>query len=112
MPSVEVMEAAALLVLSLVSCFVGFALEVAQGNIHHVQNGRVPNAGAALLPNIAAVPLTYVGAAWAIDRWRPELGFKVVASYAVLAIAAQWIAQRRAARRLRALIESAADEPS
>ena len=43
--------------ISLVSCFIGFGLEVVQGNIRHVKNGREPNAGAAMFPTVVVVPL-------------------------------------------------------
>lgn len=72
--------------LALVSCFVGLAMEVTLSNIGHLQNGRPPNASAALLPNIPLVPLTYVLVAWALNHLGPELGIRVVVVYALASI--------------------------
>ncbi len=53
---------AGVILLSLLSCAVQFALEIALGNIGHVEQGRPPKAGAALFPVLPMVPLTYVAA--------------------------------------------------
>ena len=103
------METAVLLALSLLSCGVGFALEIVQGNICHVRNGRPANAGAALMPSIPLVQLCYVAVAWAIDRLRPGLGFEIVAAYAVVSMAWRWVLRGRASALLEALIEQRAN---
>jgi hypothetical protein len=92
-----------LVVLSLISCGVGFALEVATGNIGHIKNGREPNAGAAILPTIPLVPVAYVLAAWGLNTLHHNLGYIVVSAYSVLSIAIQTVLYRRAAAALRAL---------
>jgi hypothetical protein len=95
---------AVLVVLSLVSCFVGFGLEVVEQNIRHVQNGRAPNAGAALLPTIPVVPIAYCCVAWGVNLVRPNLGYTIVASYAVLSMAVRCFQLSRAHRRLHNLL--------
>jgi len=101
------MEAAALLALSLVSCVLGFALEMTQSNIRHVQNGRAPNAGVALLPTIPFVQVAYLAIAWAMDSLRPDLGFEIVTAYAVVSITWRWFLYRRSAASLKAMINAA-----
>jgi hypothetical protein len=95
---------AVLVALSLISCSVGFGLEIAEGNIRHVQNGRVPNAGAALLPAIVVVPIAYCCVAWGVNLVRPNLGYEIVASYAVLSMAVRCFQLLRARRHLRKLL--------
>ena len=73
------------IILSLVSCLIGFGLEVVQGNIRHVQNGRKPEAGAAIFPTIVLVPLFYVAAMWLIDRLWENFGFYAVLGYFLIA---------------------------
>ena len=70
-----------ILILSVISCFVGFVLEVAEGNICHIQNGRLPNAGVAIFPNIPVVPLIYVLVVWLLNHLYQDLGFIVVATF-------------------------------
>ena len=98
---------AALVVLSVVSCLVGFQLEVVEQNIRHVQNGRKPNAGAALLPTIPVVPVAYCCVAWGINLLRPNLGFMIVASYAVVSMAVRCVQISQARRNLRKLVAQA-----
>ncbi|MCW7537971.1 hypothetical protein OOT46_08920 [Aquabacterium sp. A7-Y] len=100
-----------IVVLSLVSCFVGFALEVAEGNIRHLRNGRPPNAGAAILPNIPFVPMIYVAVTWALNLARDGGGFLVVGSYAVISICVTLNAYKQASRELKAL-QSGAGNPA
>lgn len=96
-------------ILSVVSCCVGFAVEITEGNIGHVQNGRTPNAGAALFPNIPFVPINYVLAAWALDRLHQGVGPVVVALYGAFSVAAQLVHFRKARLKLSALNATAAD---
>ena len=77
---------ASILALSLMSCFLGFALLITEGNIGHIKAGRPPNAGAALFPNIPIVPLSYVLAVWALDWVSPGRGPSLVFVYALAAI--------------------------
>ena len=51
-------------VLGLAACVQGFLSEITRCNIIHLRNGRPPNAGAALIPSIPFLPLTFVGVAW------------------------------------------------
>ncbi|WP_207250676.1 hypothetical protein [Thiothrix fructosivorans] len=92
-----------ILILSVISCFVGFVLEVAEGNICHIQNGRLPNAGVAIFPNIPVVPLIYVLVVWLLNHLYQDLGFIVVATYAVLGIGVQLFQYRKANRQLKTL---------
>jgi hypothetical protein len=90
-------------ILSVFSCCVGFAVEIAQGNIGHIQNGRIPNARAALFPSIPFVPVAYVLVAWGLDQMHEGIGLGVVTAYGVFSIAAQWVRFRRARRKLEEL---------
>ncbi len=74
-------------VLSVISCFIGFALECVRGNIEHLKNGRDPNAGAALFPNIPIVPCLYLLATWLMNRIILDSGFIVVIAYFCVASA-------------------------
>ena len=75
-----------ILALSIISCFVGFAVECVERNIVHIQNGRAPNAGVALFPDIPFIPIAYVVSAWAINKWHDNAGFMAVAAYWTLRI--------------------------
>ena len=77
---------AAVVLLSLLSCAVQFALEIALGNIGHVEQGRPPNAGAALFPILPMVPLTYVAARWLASRYFPSAGPAVVYAWGGVSI--------------------------
>jgi len=92
-----------LVILALISCGVGFGLEVVTGNIAHIKNGREPNAGAAILPAIPIIPATYVLAAWGLNYLYPNLGYMVVSVYGVLSIAIGVFQYRKARATLEAL---------
>ncbi|MCX7006959.1 MAG: hypothetical protein NTY53_06875 [Kiritimatiellaeota bacterium] len=66
------------IVLSLVSSFMGFASEVTTGNIVHIKNGRKPNAGAAIFPVIPIAQILALLVAWGLNRIHPSLGFYTV----------------------------------
>lgn len=100
---------AVLVVLSLLSCFVGFSLEVEERNILHVQQGRPPNAGAALFPAIPVVPVAYCCAAWGVNLLRPNWGYVIVTGYAVLSMAVRCYQLSRARRRLRDILTQGAN---
>ncbi len=72
--------------LALISCAIGIAAETTWGNIIHLKNGRPPNAGAALFPNILFVPLAYVAAALALDWFYSGLGLRGIVIYGCAAI--------------------------
>jgi hypothetical protein len=91
------------LILSVISCFVGFALEIAERNIFHIQNGDLPNAGAAVFPNIPVVPLIYALVVWMLNHLYQDLGFIVVVTYAVLSIGIRLFQYRKASLKLKAL---------
>jgi hypothetical protein len=74
-----------IVVLSVVSCFIGFALQCARDNITHLENGREPNAGAALFPDIPMVPCSYLLAAWLMNEVFQNSGFVIVISYFCIA---------------------------
>lgn len=92
-----------ILMLSVISCFVGFVLEIAERNIFHIQNGCSPDAGATIFPNIPVVPLIYVLVVWMLNHLYQDLGFIVVATYAVLSIGVRLFQYRKANRQLKTL---------
>lgn len=69
------------IIISLFSCFIGFILEVKEGNVRHLKNGRKPEVGAAIVPAIPLVPLFYCGAVWIIDTQVQGFGLYVVSGY-------------------------------
>jgi hypothetical protein len=60
------------IILSLVAALMSFASEITAGNICHLENGREPNAGAAMLPTIPLLPLFAIGFAWLLRAVIPE----------------------------------------
>ncbi len=68
----------ALVLISLVSCFVGFYEEGVRGNIRHLENGREPNAGVALLPTIPVIPAVYFGVVYGLNHLKTGLGWYVI----------------------------------
>jgi hypothetical protein len=60
------------IILSLVAALMSFASEITAGNIGHLENGREPNAGAAILPTIPFLPLLAVGFASLLRVFIPE----------------------------------------
>ncbi len=87
-----------------VATFLGFAIEVTSGNIRHVENGREPNAGAALFPNIPCVPLLFVGLAWLLDQVYPMLGFWTCVVLFCLFVVSWWFWRRKLNAQLQDLI--------
>ncbi len=65
-------------VLSVIFTFLGFAIEVTNGKIRHVENNREPNAGAAIFPGIPFIPLFIAGVVWMLNSIYPNLGFWTV----------------------------------
>lgn len=90
-------------ILSVISCFVGFVLEVAQGNICHIQNGRIPNASASVFPTFPLIQLVYVVVTWVLNHLHQDLGFIIVIAYAFLSIGVRVFQCRNAIYQLRAL---------
>jgi len=64
-------------IFSLVACVQSFASEIMAGNIEHLENGRLPNAGAAIFPLIPVLPLFAVGAAWLIQSLIPHYAVRI-----------------------------------
>ena len=95
---------AAVVLLSLVSCAVQFALEIALGNIGHVEQGRPPKAGAALFPVLPMVPLTYVTALWLASRYFPDTGPVWVFAWGGVSILVRVALLVRARARLRKMM--------
>ena len=60
------------IVLSVIVSVYAFASEITAGNIRHLQNGRKPNAGAAILPTIPVFQVLAVGVAWFLEWLIPE----------------------------------------
>jgi len=60
------------IVLSVIVSVYAFASEITAGNIGHLQNGREPNAGAALFPTIPFLQVVAVGVAWFLEKVAPE----------------------------------------
>ena len=96
----------AILVASLVSCGVGFALEIVNGNICHVLNSRPPEAGVALFPTVPIVPSVYVLVAWSLNQSSPNVGFLVVAAYALCSVSFRLLSLRNARAKLQRLLLS------
>ena len=92
-----------IVMMSLLTCAIGIAREMAEANVRHVQNGRTPNAGAALFPTIPFIQFFYLFAAWSLNQIHQDLGFFVVAAYSVLNICIQVMQLRRASATLRML---------
>ena len=73
------------IILSLIVCGQCFASEITAGNIRHVNNGRTPNASAALFPLVPVVPLIGAGGAWLLQTFVPQLAvWIVVGSFLVI----------------------------
>ena len=92
------------IIFSLVSCFIGFNLEITKGNITHVRNGRKPEAGASIFPTIPLVPLFYCGAMWLINQQAENLGFYAVLGYFLIASIVKLSAIRRRKLELHRLV--------
>jgi hypothetical protein len=60
------------IVLSVIVSVYAFASEITAGNIGHLQNGRQPNAGAALFPTIPVFQMVAVGVSWIVELAIPE----------------------------------------
>lgn len=95
---------AGVILLSLLSCAVQFALEIALGNIGHVEQGRPPKAGAALFPVLPMVPLTYVAALWLASRYFPGTGPVWVFAWGGVSILVRVALLVHACARLRKMI--------
>ena len=92
------------LLLSLCSCFVGFLREAAEANVRHVQNGRKPNAGAAVFPNIPLVQLTYFLATWALEQVVHDAAYALVSLYSFVSMAVRFGQYRKFELQLKALV--------
>jgi len=57
---------------SLVASVQSFASEITAGNITHLKNGRLPNAGAAIFPTIPIFQLLSIAAAWLLRRFTSQ----------------------------------------
>jgi hypothetical protein len=74
--------------LSLVVSMFSFTLEIVSGNIRHVKNGRKPDAGAALFPNIPFIQVLAVGITWLVEKTVPDYTMTVVlGGFAVITVA-------------------------
>ena len=56
-----------------VLAFMELVRECAEGNVIHVENGRPPNAGAAVFPAIPVIPALAVLASWLLGLVHPAL---------------------------------------
>ncbi len=74
-------------VVALVVTFMGFMAEVLHGNIRHLENGRDPEAGASIFPNIVCVPLLALGLASGLNQVWSGLGFKALSVLLVVILA-------------------------
>lgn len=105
------MEYVAIALLSLISCGVGFAREIADSNVLHLENGRQPNASAALFPAIPFVTIAYVFVAWLGNLLYPNAGLLVVVAYFVMRVADQFHQIAESKRRLTELQEKHVHSP-
>ena len=92
------------ILLSLLSCAVQFAWEIALGNIGQAAQGRPPKAGAALFPVLPMVPLTYVTALWLASRYFPDTGPVWVFAWGGVSILVRVALLVRARARLRKMM--------
>ncbi|MES2933616.1 MAG: hypothetical protein V4805_09035 [Pseudomonadota bacterium] len=97
----------AIVLISLVSCAIGFACEINDGNIRHLENRRKPNAGAALLPNIPLSQIFYVLVAWLGNKVYTNAGFMFAIAIGCIAIVAQVISCRTSTAKLAQLLKNA-----
>ncbi len=65
-------------ILSLAACVMSFASEVTTGNVGHIENGRPPNAGAAIFPMIPILPLLAVSVAWFLQSLVPAHAISIL----------------------------------
>jgi hypothetical protein len=78
------------LAVSVLACAQTAASVIVEGNIIHVKNERVPNAGVSLLPMIPLFQLLALGIAWGLDRLIPSIAIGVfLGCYA--AYSAAWL---------------------
>lgn len=91
-------------VLSVIVTFLGFAIEITNGNIGHVANNRQPKAGAAVFPNIPFVPLFIVGVVWLLDRIYPNLGFWICVVLFCVYVPYWWLSLRKLNVTLQSMI--------
>ena len=105
------MTYAIVIVLSVIFTFLGFAIEITNGNIGHVKNGREPNAGAAIFPNIPFIPLTVLLFAWLLNGCYPNLGFWIVVGLFTLYLPYWWRSLRRLNGELQSLLAESEKRP-
>jgi len=75
------------IIFSLVVCVQSFASEITAGNITHIKNGRLPNAGAAIFPTIPIFPLLAIGAAWLLQTFIPQYALWIlVGSFLIFSV--------------------------
>ena len=98
------MQYAIVVVLSVLFTFLGFITEVTAGNIRHVENGREPNAGAAIFPGIPFVPLFFVGVVWMLNRIYPNLGFWAFIGFGAWFVPNWWLSLRKLRRQFNDLV--------
>jgi len=98
------MTYAIVIVLSVIFTFLGFAIEITNGNIGHVKNGREPNAGAAIFPNIPFIPVAVGFFAWLLNSCYPHLGFWIIVGLFTLYLPYWWWSLRRLDGELQSLL--------
>jgi hypothetical protein len=72
------------LVFSLFSSMQVFALELTRSNIRHVENGRQPNAGAAIFPVIPIFQILALGIAYLCEAFVPRFAVWTITGLFVL----------------------------
>lgn len=92
-------------VVSVVFVFLGFFSEVAEGNIRHIENGREPNAGAAVFPGIPFGPVFLVSIVWMLNCISDSLGYWLFAAYFFWYLPTWWIVLRQRNKRLAELAD-------
>jgi hypothetical protein len=81
-------------------------------NIRHVENGRQPNAGAALFPAIPTIPLLFVGVAWILQILIPESALLLLlGSFVILSVFWALSFAKLKAELERAIANSRSDQP-
>jgi len=93
----------AIFLASLISVGIGFNLEVIQGNIRHIENGREPNAGAAVFPTVPLIPIVYLVISWGLNNLIENLGFYLIGLYFILTVIYKRVAIKKHGKRLNEL---------
>ena len=86
-------------------------LEIINGNVIHLENGREPNATVALFPIIPMAQISYLMAAWLTNKFESNFGFKMVGAWFIFIMILKVILIKRAQIKLIKLKEALSSQP-